>query len=144
MKITNKILLLVLILVVALSFGVLNKSYADENDTDDYIDLNNVEPDDETNTTTETENKEESKEESKEENNTTETQQNTTNQTNTTENVANVTKTNTENNTANPTNQATENHPQTGDFVDGKIIAGVSIAAIALVVAFAKLKKYSY
>jgi ABC-type antimicrobial peptide transport system permease subunit len=72
---------------------------------------------------------------------------NTTNNTtinNTTNNTTNNVTNNTTNNISNPTNKSDKDYPQTGSFVNGKIIVGVSIAAFAIIFTFAKLKKYSY
>ena len=63
---------------------------------------------------------------------------------NNTANAANNTNSNNATNKSNSANQATTNHPKTGEFMNGKVIAGVSIATFALIIAFAKLKKYNY
>lgn len=125
MKKTNKILLLVLTIIMALSVVVANYTVYAATDDDGYelIDINNDKTEDETPTS----------------------EANTASKTNTTGNVITINKTNTANNTAtNKTNQATTNHPQTGEFINAKVIAIVSVATIALIFAFTKIKKYNY
>lgn len=142
MKKTKKLLILGMILAVVLSFGVLKTtSYAAEDD-DGYADLNDITIDDDADKTTE-EDKTKTDDKTTTDTNTT----NTTNATNTTTNTTgksdNVVSLNTTN-TTNAANTATKDHPQAGAFMDVKVIAGVSIAAVALIIAFAKVKKYNY
>ena len=139
------ILVLILILVVALSFGAMRVSYADEVDDDGYVDLNAVEPDD---TEPATENKTTTSTDNKSDNITSKLLEdakntNTANATNTT-NKTNTTNTTKANNTANPTNTAEKSISQAGDFLDAKIIGAALIAVGAVVIAFAKIKKYSF
>lgn len=142
MKKTKKLLILGMILAVVLSFGVLKTtSYAAEDD-DGYADLNDITIDDDADKTT-GEDKTKTDDKTTTDTNTT----NTTNATNTTTNTTgksdNVVSLNTTN-TTNAANTATKDHPQAGAFMDVKVIAGVSIAAVALIIAFAKVKKYNY
>ena len=137
MKKTSKILFIILsiILTITVILGVSNHTvYAADDEYDMDFDLNNVETDDDsTNATNKT-------------NTTTNGSENNTvivNKNNTA-NAANNTNSNNATNKSNSANQATTNHPQTGEFMNGKVIAGVSIATFALIIAFAKLKKYNY
>ena len=149
MKKTNKILLMVLILVVTLSFGIMHNSYADEVDDDGYVDLNASEPAETTEetpqtTTTPTPSTTDTKTESDADDKKTNTE-NVTSKVLNDAKTTNATNTTTKaNNTANPTNAATTPAPQTGDFLDAKIIGAALVAVAAVVIAFAKLKKYSY
>lgn len=134
MKKTKKLLIIGTIFAVVASLGMLQtKVFADDDGYEEVPgDLNNVTVDDgteETNTTNTT--------------NTTKTNEvkNTTNTTNTTTNTTNNVVSL---NTTNTANEAKTNHPQAGNFTEAKVIAGVSVAVIALAFAFAKMKKYSY
>lgn len=140
MKKTNKILLLILTLIIAISIIAANHPIYAATDDDGYevIDINKDSSDDETpknNTVTPTNTTGENKT-----NNATEGNVIKVNKTNTANNATN----NATNKATNKANQATTNHPQTGEFMNVKVIAIVSIAAIALVFAFAKVKKYSF
>lgn len=132
MKMTKKLLIIGTIFAVVASLGMLQtKVFADDDGYEEVPgDLNNVTVDDGT-----------------EETNTTNTT--TTNEVKNTTNTTNTTTTNTTNNvvslnTTNTANEAKTNHPQAGNFTEAKVIAGVSVAVIALAFAFAKMKKYSY
>ena len=145
MKKTNKILLLVLILVVTLSFGVMHNSYADEVDDDGYVDLNASEPAE----TTEEKNNSDSEKtteatDTKKEETTEQKTEQKTNTNNDNTKTATDSKQTNETNKANPTNAATKPAPQAGDFLDAKIIGAALIAVAAVVVAFVKIKKYSF
>ena len=124
-------ILLVLILMVALSFGAMSKVFAADStiNPDEYVEV-------------ETEDDNGSKEENKTTTNTTNTindDKKTENTTNTTEeNKENKTNNTEKNNTTNKTNTATSNVPQTGEFVNAKVIVIVAIATLGLIIAFAK------
>lgn len=142
MKITKKLLILGMIFAVVLSFGVLKTTAFAADDDDEYTevtgDLNNITTDDDDTNTTNTTNTTNATNET----NTTNTTTNTVPVKTTNNTTNNVVTLNTTNNTTNTT--ADKNHPQAGNFTEAKVIAGVSIAVIALAFAFNKMKKYSF